>query len=42
VYVYVTAQMLTVDPFVNRSNGLQTSRPDLKPVGGVQSQKAGQ
>jgi len=40
--MYVTARLLTVDPFVNRSTGLQTGRPDLKPVGGAQSQKAGQ
>jgi len=40
--VYVTARLLTVDPFVNRSTGLLTGRPDLKLVGGAQSQKAGQ
>jgi len=39
--VYVTAQLLTVDPFVNRSTGLLTGQPNLKPVGGAQSQKVG-
>jgi len=34
--------LLTVDPFVNRSTGLLTGRPNLKPVGGAQSQKVGQ
>ena len=40
--MYMLQPELTVDPFVNRSTGLQTGRPDLKSVRGTQSQKAGQ